>query len=164
MKRFVLTAFSIAILMLSLTALAAASDHDVCTNDMALGPWGYTLTGTLITPSGAVPFATVGTLVFEADGSISGTQTGSVGGQISRETISGTWDPINADCTLTYSVGIYSQSGQLLRTVNWAGVLVDNGTEARAIITSLVLPTGTNVPAIVTGNAKKSFSAPGNSK
>jgi hypothetical protein len=164
MKRFVQTIFLFATLILSLTAVATAHDHQACTNAGALGAWGYTLTGTLITPSGAVPIAIVGTAVNEADGHSSGIQTSSVGGQINQETVQGTFDPVNSDCTSAFSVNIYNQSGQLVRTVHWEGVFVDNQSEYRGIITSLVLPNGVSVPAIVTMNSKKLFPPPGNSR
>jgi len=163
MKRFVRAIFFFATLLLSLVA-AVAADHQTCKDAVALGAWGYTLTGTLITPSGAVPFATVGTAVFDVDGTISGTQTGSVGGQISQDVVKGTWDQTNPDCTSTFSVDIYNQSGQLLRTVYWAGVFVDNGSEFRGILTSMLLPNGMAVPAIVTMNSKKLFPPPGRSR
>ena len=163
MKRFVRAIFFFATLLLSLVA-AVAADHQTCTDAVAVGAWGYTLTGTLITPSGAVPFATVGTAVFDVDGNISGTQTGSVGGQISQDTFTGIVDPVNPDCTATFSVDIYNQSGQLLRTVRWAGVFDDNGSEFRGILMSMVLPNGASVPAIITMNSKKLFPPPGHSR
>jgi hypothetical protein len=164
MKRFVRTIFLFATLLLSLAAVATAADRGACTNAVTVGAWAYTLTGTLITPSGSVPFATVGRAIFDVDGNISGTQTGSVGGQISQETFTGIIDEVNPDCTVTFSVDIHNQWGQLLRTVHWAGVFVDSGSEFRGILTSMVLPNGASVPGIVTMNSKKLFPPPGNSR
>ena len=171
MKRYVRTIFFLASIMLSLAMVAAAGDHGICTNNLAATEWGYTLTGTIFVPGGSgAPFATVGKAVFDVDGTISGTQTESTGILGSEDTIiNGTWDPVNPDCTMTFSVDIYDQLGNLLRTANWAGVIVDDGKESRSIMTKLLIqdvpvPGGLSVPAVVTMNAKRLFPPPGNSK
>ncbi len=92
----------------------------------------------------------------DAHGNFSGTQTTSVGGRVSKETFTGT-GTVNSDCTGTATFSVYDESGTtLLRTATFSVVFVDNGKEEREIATSLVLePTGTQVPTVITGSAKK---------
>jgi hypothetical protein len=120
------------------------------------GEWGPILTGTLILPTGPVPFAAVERLTIDAAGNVSGTQTGSPGGTVREERIEGNIT-VNSDCTGTLTVGIYGQSGNLSRTGVWAVVFVDNEREMRAIIKSIVLADGTHVPAVITMDSKKLF-------
>lgn len=153
MKRSMINAIHLsAALVLGTAAVASASP---CSNVSVAGEWGYTFTGTLILPTGTVPFAGVGRYTLDAAGNFSGTQTSSRGGVTSEDTISGT-ATVNADCTGTFTVDIYDQSGTLLRSAVWAMVYVDKANEIRSILTSLVLhPSGTVVPAVVTDTAKR---------
>lgn len=153
--------FFFATLLLGLAAVVSAQDDGTCSLAGVAGEWGHTLTGTLILPTGPVPFAAVGRSTLDADGNLSATQDSSVGGRVGKDTIKGTFT-VNSDCTGTLTVGIYDQSGNLLRTATWATVFVDKRREMRAIITSLVLPDGTRVPSVVTQNAKKQFPGRGN--
>ncbi len=164
MKPFMRPTFFSAMFMLSLAAAATATDHGTCTDAVLVGTSGYTLTGSIIMPSGAVPFAAVGTGISDVDGNFEATQNSSMGGQISQDLLKGNWSQINPDCTVEFSAGIYSQSGQLLRTVYWAGVMIDNGNEFRGIMTKMELPNGVTVPAVVTMSSKRLFPAPGNSR
>ncbi|HUI58449.1 MAG TPA: hypothetical protein VLY04_25935 [Bryobacteraceae bacterium] len=153
--------FFLATLLLSMAAVASAQYDGTCSNATMSGVWGYTITGTLITPTGPVPFGVIGRSINNIDGTSSATQTSSTGGQVSLDTLKGNGGVVNPDCTTTFSVSVYDKSGTLLRTANWSGVLVDNGKELRAIMTSLVLangtPNGMSIPAIVTMNARKLF-------
>ena len=140
---------------------AAAKKEAACSYAGVAGDWGHSLTGTIYPPTapGSVPMATAGRTVFKADGTISGTQTGSVNGVVADEVIRGTWT-VNPDCTGMMTVDILDQQGNVSRTAIWAMVYVDNQTESRGIIKSLVRVTASgpvNVPAIVTQNAKKLF-------
>jgi hypothetical protein len=149
-----------ATLLLSLAAVASAQDG-VCTSAMGSGAWSYTLTGTLImpAPAGAVPFGVVGRTAIDIDGNGTATQTSSTGGQIAQETAKDTVT-VNPDCTASLSVSIYDQSGTLLRKAQFAGVLVNNGNELRAIMTSIQVATANGmvpVPAVVTIEVRKLF-------
>jgi hypothetical protein len=152
------TVFFFCALLLSLAAVASAQPQGTCSTASAAGTWGFTDTGTLILPTGPVLFAAVGTITGDAHGNFSGTQTSSVGGRVSKETFTGT-GTVNSDCTGTATFSVYDESGTtLLRTATFSVVFVDNGREEREIATSLVLePTGTRVPAVITGSAKKLF-------
>ena len=150
-RNIVWTVSFVATFFLSL-ATAAAQGGKCATGGVA-GQWGYTFTGTLLTPA-PVPIASVGIATFDALGNFSGTQTSSVGGSVSEDRVTGTVT-VNPDCTGTLEVSVFDQSGTLLRTAVWNLVVVDNGSEVRAIFKSLKLANGTNVPAVITVDVKK---------
>jgi hypothetical protein len=64
---------------------------------------------------------------------------------------------VNADCTSTLTVGVYSAAGILVRTATFALVYFDNEQAARALVSSLVLASGASVPAVLTVDARKLF-------
>lgn len=146
----------VATIFLTLTAVSAA--------EMSLaGDWGWTLSGTLMIPTGPgvvvpTPFAGVGRMTSDEEGKFTGTQTSSVGGEVVVNICRGV-TTVNEDGTGQMTVDLYDTSGNLLRHVLWDLVFVDNGRECRAIITSLQVPLGSGgyltVPAIVTMNSKK---------
>ena len=105
--------------------------------------------------------AIVGTFTVDANGNLSGTQTGSMGGQIGKTTFKGTLT-MNPDCTGTMTVDVYDQSGSLLRTVVWEAVYVDQAREAFGVATSLTLPNGASLPTIMPGQAKRMDPGRGN--
>ena len=145
-----------AVVVLGPAAMASAQDDRTCSNVRVAGEWGYSWTGTIILPTGAIPAAAVGTFTGDAAGDLSGTQTSSLGGVVAQDTLKGIVT-LNSDCTATMTVGLYDQSGNLLRTAVWAIVYVDDAREARGIFTSLVLPNGVSLPTIGTSNAKRLF-------
>lgn len=161
MKRNITRAILSATLLLSLAAVAPAQIHGACSGFSPAGTWGYTHTGTIILPTGPVPVAIVGTIAVDAQGNFSGTHTSSMAGQISRDALKGT-GTMNPDCTGTLAVEVYDQSGSLLRTAVWDLVYVDHAREVLSIATSLVLPNGASLPAIMTGYAKKMSPGRGN--
>src|SRR3989442_2721839 len=61
-----------------------------CSLAGAAGAYGFTGTGTLLLATGAVPIAAVGRLNLRADGTLSGTEARSVGGDFANETLTGT--------------------------------------------------------------------------
>jgi hypothetical protein len=157
MKRNVVRTICFATLVLALPAVAPAQAHRACSNAGLAGAWGYTETGTVMAPTGAVSVAAVGIYTFDHAGKFSGTQNSSTGGKVSHDTKLGTYT-VNADCTATLTLSVYDQSGTtLLRKSVWEIVLVENATEMRGIMTSLVvvLPAETPVPPIVTMSAKR---------
>jgi hypothetical protein len=138
-------------------AAGAGQQHRTCSYAGIAGAWGYTVTGTLLPPTGAVPMAIVGRTVLNADGTATGTQTSSVGGAVSEEATKGAWT-VNPDCTGTLTANIYDQSGALVRSPTFNTVYVDNQAEFRAIMKSLVIVKGgtnVNVPAVVTMSGTK---------
>jgi hypothetical protein len=152
------TVFFLAALLLSLAGVGAAEDDRACSLHRVAGEWGYTVTGTLILPTGPSLLATVGKYTIDAEGNVSATQTTSKGGNIFEETVKGTLT-VNSDCTGTLTVSVYDPSGTTLdRTAVWAVVFVDNESEFRAILKSVALePGSTSTPPIATEDAKKLF-------
>lgn len=149
------TIFSLMALWLSLAA-APAQDSGACSPDLVAGKWGYSETGTLYLPTGAVPYASLGSYALDADGNLTGARNASVGGTIQPATIKGT-ATVNADCTGTLTLSFYDQAGNLSSTAVKVVVYVDNAREARAMITSVQLANGTSLQAVLTTNAKKMF-------
>ncbi len=147
-----------------LLGLAVASAQDQCSVTSLLGDWGYTETGTIILPTGPVPMAIVGRVTSDAGSNLSGTQTSSLGGQVSLEKMNGTFT-LNRDCSGIMTVGIYNESGTLLRTAVLSFVIDDHARELRAIVTSLVAePTHTSLPTVITMNARKQLPGGGSAQ
>ena len=157
MTRNIVRTVFLATLWLGVAAVASAQQGlrgGVCTNATVAGSWGTTMTGTLIPPTGAVPFAAVNHATYDDVGNYSGTQTRSNNGTVSRVTFEGTYT-VNSDCTGKKTTRGFDQSGKLLNTVEQDFVLVNDGKELFEIFTSLTLPNGTSVPAVVTGHSIK---------
>ena len=154
MKQLIVRTIALAALSLGLAAAASAQDEHGCSNARLAGSWGYTKTGTLYLPTGAAPFASIGTLTFRADGEVSGKIEASVGGSVSKGDLSGTFE-MNSDCLGTMTSGVYDPSGNLLRTIHMSLVLDDKARELRGLMTSLVLPSGMALPSTITGNARR---------
>jgi hypothetical protein len=148
--------FFLSALLLSLTAVASAQDDRSCTMVGRAGEYGFAWTGTIVLPTGAVPFAVVGKSTFDAVGNFSSTSTASVGGQISHTTGKGTYT-LNSDCTGTLTSSNYDKSGNLVNILTADTVSLDNMRETRGIMTSLVLANGTHLPVVITLNARKVF-------
>lgn len=140
--------------------LSMASAHaNGCSMASAAGTYGFTATGTLLLTTGPVPIAAVGTASFNADGSFSGTEARSVGGQFANETLGpGTWT-VKPDCTGTLTSPVFV-SGTLVRTSVLSIVFDDNMKEGRLVQESLTVPPdGTPVPAVITFEAKRVFTS-----
>ena len=151
--RTTLLMISLATVCMSLAPAVQAAEH--CSNAKAAGNWGFTLTGTLILPTGQVPGAAVGRLSVDAAGNISGTEARNVGGGFANETLTGSWT-VNSDCTATLTANVY-ESGVLVRTVVLAAVFVDDSNKVRMVQESLTLPDGTNIPVVITVDGNKLF-------
>ncbi len=130
---------------------AAPSLHAACSAATAAGAYGFTTAGTLILPNvGPAPVAAVGSITFQLNGDVSGSQDRSVGGAFAHETITGTLT-VNAGCTTVLLANVYDNNGNLVRTSTIDGVIVNNGKEIRAIFESVVAkPSGAVLPAILT--------------
>ena len=118
-----------AILTLPFLPVNAQASH--CSNASTAGNWAYTYTGTIFTPGGALPLASVGHYTQDAAGNIIGSQNRSVGGSSGIEDVSGTVT-VNADCTATGTIDVLVD-GQLQRTAVLAVVYDSNGNHARMI-------------------------------
>ena len=103
--------------------------HGCAMSDVA-ATYGYTSTGTVVTPPVGA-FLAVGQITFSSTGTITGKQTTSIAGIFFDETVSGTYT-VNPDCTGTATANVYHGS-TLVRTTNLSIVWVDDQKEARAI-------------------------------
>jgi hypothetical protein len=167
MKRNIVWAmFFLAMLVMSLAAVAKDNkdrDRDECTcsNATAAGTWGTTMTGTTFHPvTGASGlFAAVNFATYDGVDSYWGTQTRSNNGVVSRVYFKGTYT-VNSDCTGKKITTSYADDGYTtpLNTVEQDFVLVNDGEELIEIFTTLTLPSGMVVPAVVTGHSRRQFS------
>lgn len=125
--------------------------HAACTTASIAGRFGFTTTGSI---PAVGPVAATGIFTQDTSGNITGTQTRSLNGSVADETFTGT-ATVNSDCTGTDTVQVF-QDGSSVRTTTLHVVYDDNGREARAIFTSLVLqPSGVSLPSIITIEARK---------
>jgi len=152
MKRF----FGRTLCVVALLGVAsAASAQGTAGCPSMVGTWAYTQTGTLLPPTGPVPFAVVGRVDIGRDGAFEGLQYGNVGGTVTKNVTRGT-GLLQDDCTLTSTFDVYDEWGStLLRTAVMVLVVDDNGREARGMVTQLTLPNGTVVPQVLTLAAHK---------
>jgi hypothetical protein len=134
--------------------LQAHASH--CSNVGQVGSWAYTYTGTVFTPGGPVPAASVGHYRQDGSGKVSGSQTRSVAGDSGVEDISGNVI-VNKDCTGKATIKVFV-NGQLQRTAVLALIYDSDGNHARMIFQSLTLPDNTNVPVVLTIDGNRLFS------
>ena len=97
--------------------------------------------------------AAIARATVDNDGNLIGTEARSVGGGYADETVAGNWT-VKSDCTGTLTVNIY-ESEQLVRISVVAIVFDDNSKEARMVQKSLTLPDGTQLPVVITLEARK---------
>jgi hypothetical protein len=142
----------ITLFALSAASVAYASDSRRCSTASIAGKFGFTTTGSVPVIG---PVAATGLFTQDTSGNITGSQTRSLNGDIADETFTGT-ATVNPDCTGTDTIQVF-QSGVLARTSTLHVVYDDNGREARAIFTSLVLSDGTSLPSIITIEARRIF-------
>jgi hypothetical protein len=126
------------VLSCALLCVAQVVQAHECTASDAAGKYGYTSSGTIVSPP-IGPFTAVGSVTFTESGTFSGSQTTSVAGNLVDETIQGTYT-VNPDCTGTATVYVYHGS-TLARTSKINLVWDMRLSEARAIF----LTPGTNI-------------------
>jgi hypothetical protein len=144
--------------VVGLGGTAAAQGHPACSHVTLGGAWGYTETGSVIAPAPTggtvvVAAAAVGLYEFDRAGNFVGDQNSSANGAVGHDTKQGTY-AINPDCTGTLTLTAY-RDGAPQRLSVWAFVIVDNGREMRAIMTSMTLPNGVPLSPILTMTARR---------
>jgi len=154
--RIGLTTLVLIVFAMSVMTATPSAHAQQCSMVGAAGPYGFTGTGTLFLSTGAVQIAAVGRINLHADGTLSGTEARSVGGDFANETLAGTWT-VSSSCTFKLTAKVFV-SGVLVRTSVLVGVLDQNMTEARDVQKTLTLPDGTNVPVVITFEARRLFS------
>lgn len=120
-----------------------------CNENTISGSYGTNITGTFLVPPApgstnpptAVPFASVGRLTFDGVGNVSGRDTNSFGGDVTRNPTTGTYT-VDRDCTGTLIVNLSNGF-----VINNDIVIVDGGKEIFLI--------QTNPGTIVTGVMKR---------
>ena len=132
---------------------APAAQAAQCSQGGTAGAYGFTLSGIVILPTGAVPIAAVGRAVLDAAGNVSGTESRSVGGGFADETFTGTYS-VNADCTGTTTIRFY-EAGQLVRTSVLSIIFDNNSREIRMVQKSLQLPNNAFLPVVITVEARR---------
>lgn len=141
------------VVALALVAVSAAqAGTQKCTLATVAGTYGLTTTGSI---PGIGPVAAVGVVTLDKSGNISGSQTRSLNGAVADETFTGTFI-VNPDCSGTEVVQVF-ENGVLARTSTLNLVFDNNGRSGRAIITSIVLSNGAQLPPILTIDVRRLF-------
>jgi hypothetical protein len=141
----------VAVLYMSFALTAQAAN---CSTETVAGDWSFTLAGTLILPTGNVLAAAIATATFDKNGNITkATEARNVGGSYADETLTGYWT-VNSDCTGTLYVKAY-ELGQLVRISVVSMTFDDDSAEYRGVQKSLTLPDDTNIPVVLTLEARK---------
>jgi|SRR5882762_3021969 len=156
MNRTTRTLLMILIATTFVFSLAPAAPAHSCSTATGAGTWGFTVTGAIVLPTGAaVPVVQVGSYTQDRAGNIVGFQTRSLDGSVAEETFTATVST-NADCTGKSTLSVYDKaSGALARTSTLDVVFVDEGREARSIVTSIVLPNGASLGPVLTVEHKR---------
>ena len=142
---------SIGALWIALTPAAQAG----CSQTQAAGQWGFSYSGTVLTPSAAVPIASAGRFYQDSSGNVSGTETVNLGGNASDDVIKGKLT-LGTNCTWVLVANVY-QNGQKVRTSTINGVYLSNLTEVKAVFRSATLPDGTDLPVVITIDGSRLF-------
>jgi hypothetical protein len=144
------------VLLIALISFAPRANAGQCSLSGTAGKYGFTLSGTVVLPTGPVLIAAVGRVSLDGAGNANGTEARSVGGGFADETFTGTY-AVNADCTGTANIQFF-ESGQLVRTSILSLVFDNNQREIRMVQKSLQLPGGAFLPVVVVVEARKMFS------
>lgn len=137
----------------ALSAAAMAQVRDpACSYARAAGTYGFSTSGTII---GVGPRVSEGTITLAADGTIpNGTGTANLNGVTIHEQFSGTYT-VNSNCTGTATIAIRDLSGNLLLTATLDSVWDDNMKQSRYVFTSITLPSGAPLLAVISAEARK---------
>jgi len=134
---------------------ARAWESNGCTLASVAGSFGFSYNGVGILPTGPVPVAAVGNLRTDNAGTLVGTETNSLGGNATDQTILGNLT-VNHDCSGTLVANVY-EHGVLVRT-SYIHVQYENNTsEILGIFQKLVLPNGSSLPVVIIIDGKRLF-------
>jgi hypothetical protein len=156
MKHALFSRFVI-VMALALSAtpvLVRAQDIKHCSNATSAGRWGFTTNGVLILPTGVVPVVAAGHFIVDLNGNLDGSQVRSVGGGVAHETFTGNITT-NPDCTARYTITVYDDSGNLVRTSLLDAVFTNGGRKAHVVFESIVLPNGASLPSVLSIDGDK---------
>lgn len=148
-KCLVITLFVVA--LTTAMAIPADAEDRACSLPRSAGKWSLTDQGTVL-PIGLR--TAVGVFTLDGAGNLqNGVATASLAGAVSSETFSGTY-AVNADCTGTISVDIFSSGTEIL-TVTLSIAFDDDMKHIRGIFTSASTPNGTQLPTVINLDARK---------
>jgi len=147
-----LAAFSIALSMVSSTAQAQGPKG--CSNATSAGNWGFTTNGVILLPTGSVLVTAAGNFSQDVNGNLEGSQVRSIGGAVAHETFTGTVTT-NSDCTAKYTITVYDDAGNLVRTSVLDAVFTNNNKKAHVIFESIVLPNGSSLSSVLSIDGDK---------
>jgi hypothetical protein len=118
------------ILCSALLGVGQSAHASECKPSNVAGTYGHTSSGTIVAPPVGA-FAGVGQITLNANGTLAGLQTTSIGGGLANETFEGTFT-VNPDCTGTVTVSVF-RGTTLVRTTQLNMVWDDHRKEARGI-------------------------------
>jgi len=116
-------------MFLGIAQTAQAQGHGCTMSDVA-GTYGYTSSGTIVSPPVGL-FTAVGRFTLTDSGTFSGAQTTSIAGNFFEETVQGPFT-LNSDCTGSATVHVYRGS-TLVRTTELHLLWDPDENEMRAI-------------------------------
>jgi hypothetical protein len=140
-------------LLILFGVLGQQANAATCSTATVAGDWGFTLTGTVILPSGPIPLAAVLRGTADVDGNVVGIEARNLGGSYADETFRGKWI-VGPECVATATVE-FKENGQLVRTSVLTVVFDNNSKQARMVQKSLTLPNGAELPVIATVEGAK---------
>jgi hypothetical protein len=153
MTRMILRAVVGLVFFSALASIAPSAQAAQCSLSKSAGSYGFTLSGSVILPTGPIPIAAVGRANLDAAGNAAGTESRSVGGGFANETFTGTYT-VNTDCTGSATLNFY-ESGQLVRTSVLTVVFDNNEREIRIVQKSLQLPNAAFLPVVITVEGRR---------
>jgi hypothetical protein len=121
------------ILVLCATAVAHAQP---CSDRTLNGSFGYTVTGSIITPLGPLvpgPFAAVGRIVFDGEGKVSTVRSLSDDGEVlQNDSGTGTYT-LKSDCTGSFNITVGPPGNDIVLNLN---IVFDGNGELRGLVTN----------------------------
>ena len=127
--------FTLSLPMLALFHASAACAQ-ACSDRTLKGPFGYTVTGSIITPLGpliAGPFAAVGRIVFDGEGHVTTVRSFSDNGEVLQDDSGTGTYTLKSDCRGSFSITVGPPGNTLV--LNLDIVFDDNG-ELRGLVTN----------------------------
>jgi hypothetical protein len=127
--------FTLSLPMLALCA-ASAARAQTCSDRTLKGSYGYTVTGSVITPVGPLisgPFAAVGRIVFDGEGHVSTVRSLSDNGEVLQDDSgTGTYS-LKSDCTGFFNITVGPPGNTVVLNLN---IVFDDIGELRGIVTN----------------------------
>lgn len=127
--------FTLSLLMLALCVFSAARAQ-ACSDHTLKGSFGYSVTGSIITPVGpliAGPFAAVGRLVFDGEGHVSTVRSLSDNGEILQDDSGTGTYTLKSDCTGFFNITVGPPGNTVVLNLK---IVSDGNGELRGLVTN----------------------------